>query len=743
MRFFPRSLRSRLLLLVAAAYLPAAALTIWAVQRDREEAFATVEARLMELLEQARQDNDASIAYGRRLTATWAEVPAVVAGDRHACEAALRRLLPFAPTVASPTRIALDGTIDCGGRTPASIGHKVTDNPLFRRVMAGDSIVLGPHLTAAHGDDALVPLNLPLRDGKGRKTALLSVGVRLTWFERLASSPILPPGTIATITDSTGLMIARFPRDTALVGRIMPGLRERHLEDRRLGHAERGVTIRPTSDGMIRLVAHRRLTSAQGTFVRIALGVPPQSLFAGPASRARIRFGLLLATGFVALLVAWYGADLFVLREVERILLATRRLGTGDLTARTGVTEPRGELGQLAAAFDTMASQLEERSDRMRHAERMESLGRLAGGVAHDFNNILTAIVGSADLALDELPDDHPARPDLLTIKASAGRSSTLTRQLLDFSRRTPLSTSPQRLDRLVQEAAALLVRVVPATVTIEVQLRSQRAAQIDAGRIEQAIFNLAVNARDAMPGGGTLTIAIDDVDVAGPQQDARPLPPDGPWIRLSVADTGSGMPPEVVRRIFEPFFTTKPAGDGTGLGLSMVYGTVQHHGGHIYVDSTPGQGTCFTIWLPAVPCEESVADVSAPEHPALLAPATVLVAEDQPEVRLLLKRVLSKRGFDVILAHDGHDAIEKGTALGDRLSLLITDYDMPGARGDSVVTTLRQSQPLLAVVLTSGFAREGWPAELVQSEHTEILEKPFTAVQLISAVTAARAARY
>ncbi|WP_461413577.1 ATP-binding protein [Gemmatimonas sp.] len=735
MRLSPTSLRTRLLLLVAAAFVPAAMLTARNIRADREESLADVRTRLARLLAQADADNDAAIQSGRRIVATWAEVPDVHSGTPAECAAAFARLARFAPAVASPTRININGVIDCGGRTPGSIGVNVANNPLFQQVLASDSAALGPYIAADSTRAALVPVNMPLRDSNGRLTGMISVGIRLDWFERLTRNADLPPGTLATVSDSSGLLLAHYPA-SPLVGKTRPGLAARFAEDRKRGAEERGWVVRNTLDGVRRLVSHERLQSTPGSLVRVAVAMPPEVAFAEPNRRARVRVTLLLGTALVALLIALYGAHVVVLRDVDVILRATRRLGSGDLSARTGLDDRVGEIGQLAQSFDAMASQLEHRQERMRHAERLESLGTLAGGVAHDFNNMLTAIVGSADLALTHVPPEHPAHDDLLTIKSSASRSSTLTRQLLDFSRRGPLVTRPERLDQLVQESAALLTRVVPATVSIDVHTHSHRLAQVDAGRIEQAIVNLAVNARDAMPQGGTITIALDDHDVT--QDDGTPVPP-GQWIRLQVRDTGTGIPPEVLRRIFEPFFTTKGAGEGTGLGLSMVYGTVQHHGGHVQVDSVVGRGTTVSIWLPATSAEHfataSPPSVSTP----LAATVRVLVAEDQPEVRLLIKRVLERAGYAVQLAADGNTALHMALSQLDSSLVLVTDYDMPEVRGDELALALREQLPTLPIVLMSGFASDGWPASLVGSPGVALVEKPFSPDSLLQAVLAAR----
>lgn len=731
------SLRTRLLLLVAAAYLPAVGLTLWTIARDREEAFDQVRKHLTQLVGAAAHENDLLIASGRRIIGTWAQVPEIINGSRTECEAAFARLSRFAPSAILPTRVNAEGQVDCGGPVPPGGSDLVGDGPIASRILLADSATLGNHLPATADREALAPLSIALRDSTGRFTGVLSVGFRMTWLNRLATNTELPDSVQLSIVDSTGFVLAAIPGMPGVVGTRIPGLNALIEQDRQTLSPESGVVIRRSGNGILRLVAYHQLASSDEHFVRLALTMSPDVAYAAPNERARVRLFFLIVAGAVALVIAWFGAEALVLRDVNALLAATKRLGTGDLSARTGVSGATGEIRQLADAFDTMASQLEVRQERMRHAERMESLGRLAGGVAHDFNNLLTAIVGSADLALDELPPDHPARAELQTIKASASRSGSLTRQLLDFSRRAPLSNAPQRLDAIVQGAAALLVRVMPASVTVDVRTSSHKLVRVDAGRIEQAIMNLAVNSRDAMPNGGLLTIELDDVDIK--EQTAPDLPPPGSWVRLQVRDTGHGMSPDVLKRIFEPFFTTKGVGQGTGLGLAMVYGTVQYHGGHIHVCSTPNEGTTVVIWFPEASSSREDAPHTATVPDPLEVPTHVLVAEDQPEVRSLLQRILTKAGFLVTAVENGHEAISVSRSLPTPVDLLITDYDMPHVRGDAVALTLRAINPGLPIVLISGFTRDGWPAELLTSAATVVMDKPFSAQDLLTAVYSAR----
>jgi len=735
------SLRTRLLLLVAVAYLPAVILTIWTAQRESEQSLQAVRARLQQLLDIASTDNDNTILAGRRILGTWAEVPAVRTGERAACEEAFVRLSALVPQVASPTRFTALGIVDCGGRTPAAIGGNVSASPLFAKILSADTSVLGPYLAAERNREPLVPLNIAVQDRDGTVTSVLSIGIRLMWLARLQGAVAaagLAEGAVISIGDSAGTLIGRLPYAES-VGSKVPQVARVFSDSARPAAPSSGFTEARGVDGVLRLIAYRRLASAPGFPTVVAIGVLPAVAYAEPAARLRVRVFWLVVTALAALVIAWLGAEYFVLRDVTGILDATRKLGAGDLTARTGVTRQQGELAQLASAFDTMAAQLEVRQERLRHAEKMESLGRLAGGVAHDFNNLITAIVGSADLALDSLPADHEAREDLAIIKAAAGRSSSLTRQLLTFSQQSPVSGPTQRLESVVYDAVALLSRVVPASVELAVESHSARLVRVDSGRVEQALMNLAVNARDAMPSGGRLTIRLDDVDVAVPAETARSAPgavPSGRWVRLQVQDTGLGMPPDVLRRVFEPFFTTKAPGAGTGLGLAMVYGTVAHHGGVVQVESTVNVGTTVTIWLPEA--QEDTVD-----HPVALAVSgrggrsagRILLAEDEPGVQAAMQRSLTRVGYEVLCASNGREAIALATEQIGAIDVLVTDFEMPHANGEAVVRAARALRADLPVVLTSGYARDGWPAALLALPHVMFLDKPFEAEELLQAV--------
>ncbi len=363
--------------------------------------------------------------------------------------------------------------------------------------------------------------------------------------------------------------------------------------------------------------------------------------------------------------------------------------------------------------------------DQLRQAQKMEAIGRLAGGIAHDINNALTAIAGYAELTLAEVEPDHPARADVEEIRRAAERAGSVTRQLLAFSRKQIIEPRLFDLNDTVAAIARLLSRLVGPDVTVRTQLSDGLIPIIgDPGQIEQAIVNLAVNARDAMPEGGQITLetSFDVVD----EQLARahvPMPP-GEYVRLSVRDTGHGMSRETQARIFEPFFTTKPAGKGTGLGLSMVYGTLKQIGGFIFVSSELGSGTTFTLYFPPArePATKPRADAASATGGAR---PTVLIAEDEDAVRNLVASAL-RGDYDLLVAASAEEALEIARARAERIDLLLTDAIMPGKSGVELASALLHRWPDLRVVFMSGYTEDDLSIGGAVRP-TGVLQKPFT----------------
>lgn len=367
--------------------------------------------------------------------------------------------------------------------------------------------------------------------------------------------------------------------------------------------------------------------------------------------------------------------------------------------------------------------------ERLRAAQKMEAVGRLAAGIAHDFNNLLTAILGSTDLLLESLPGDHPGREDALESRQAALRAADLTRQLLAFSRQQVIAPRVLDLNGVVRDVERLLRRLIGEDVELRTVLGSGVApVRADAGQLEQVLVNLAVNARDAMSRGGTITIETANVTLDDTYVANQPLVTAGDYVMMAMSDTGSGMGAETQARVFEPFFTTKARGKGTGLGLATVYGIVKQSGGYIWVYSELGIGTTFKIYLPRVvgPVEPPAAVPLTTR--SLRGSETILVVEDPDEVRTLIRKILESRGYRVLAAANGAAALQAAALHPGPIHMLVTDVVMPGMSGREVSVLLTATRKTLRTLFLSGYTNESIVQHCVLDEGVELLQKPFTA---------------
>jgi nitrogen-specific signal transduction histidine kinase/CheY-like chemotaxis protein len=367
-------------------------------------------------------------------------------------------------------------------------------------------------------------------------------------------------------------------------------------------------------------------------------------------------------------------------------------------------------------------------TEQLLQSQKLEAVGRLAGGIAHDFNNFLTAIIGYADLSLRRMLPDDPLRRNLSEIKRASDRAASLTRQLLAFSRKQVMQPKVIDLNSVITEIEKMLRRMIGEDVELRTVLQSELGSvKADPGQIEQVIMNLALNARDAMPTGGKLTIETADtyLDEAYARQHVMVEP--GSYVMLAVSDTGTGMDALTREHIFEPFFTTKEVGKGTGLGLSTVYGIVKQSGGNIWVYSEIGSGTAFKIYLPRVPdnAEEYKRLPTLRDLPT--GTETILIVEDEEMVRKLARSVLETSGYKVIEAACGADARVIGERNDEEIHLLLTDVVMPELSGREVANLLLTRHPEMRILYMSGYADDAIIRHGVLDEGTNFIQKPFS----------------
>ncbi len=420
--------------------------------------------------------------------------------------------------------------------------------------------------------------------------------------------------------------------------------------------------------------------------------------------------------------------------------LSIRLAGQSGDPVSMRVVGVRG-LGEAAVLLSLKDSSEESRLKRqVAQASKMQAVGQLAGGVAHDFNNILTAILGACDLMLMRHTPGDSDYDDIQQIRSNANRAASLTRQLLAFSRQQTLRPQILQLPDVISEVSHLLKRLIGETVQLSVHHgRGLGAVRADPGQLEQVIINLAVNARDAMPGGGTLTIETYPVSAADVRQMGNEFMPAADYCALKVSDTGTGIAADVLPKIFEPFFTTKDVGKGTGLGLSTVYGIIKQSAGFIFADSQPGQGTSFTIYLPVHRSGSDTPVVAAPPpkpKKSQWGSGTILLVEDEDMVRAVAERALVRAGYTVVTASQGEEGLERFAQM-DKVDLIISDVVMPTMDGPAMVRALRAKRPDLPVLFMSGYAEEQL-RQSINIDDVAFLPKPFSVAQLAEATSAA-----
>ena len=489
------------------------------------------------------------------------------------------------------------------------------------------------------------------------------------------------------------------------------------------------------------IVATVRLSSEGGPAVSLSVlkSLDKETSFLSGLNHGLMGLGLisvLAGSGLVFLISHTFT------RPLASLVSGVRALEKGDF--RYPLESSGGdEVTEVTAAFVRMRAHMEKSQDeqrqleeRLRQAHKMEAVGRLAGGVAHDFNNLLTIIRGNSDLLIDREGSDNFHRRCVEQIQKAAGRAVSMTRQLLAFSRMQVLQPRVIELNTIVVEMGKMLPRLIGEHIEF-VFLPDPKLASVkaDPGQIEQVILNLAVNARDAMPNGGNLTVTTSNISIDEGEALKRPPMTPGQYVLLSVKDTGHGMDAATITHIFEPFFTTKEVGKGTGLGLATVYGVVKQSGGFIWVISSPGMGTTFEIYLPQASGPVSKPDLEIKPSAIPSGSETILVAEDEAGVRELACQFLRVKGYTVLDAKDGHEALEIAGRHSGPIHLLLSDMVMPKMNGGELAGRLKAIRPKIRVAFMSGYTEFSRGEMANEFSHAPVLQKPFSPASLVGIV--------
>ena len=658
------------------------------------------------------------------------------------------------------------GTVVCSSAAGSVAQDAVAS--LARPFLAAGGFVTGRYTTLPSLGRPILGFALPFAGPNGADPALLVAGLDLQRLNTLLASLHQPADGRLVVADRDGAVLAREPEPSAALGSPLGQIRNL------LAATTAGAELLNAPGRPQRVVGYVPPgTNPAGLFVAAGFGVA--DLVSGIDQAAHRGYLLISLGAALSILLALIIGHRYLRAPASVLLEAAGRWGSGDLGARA--TMPDGatsEFSGLGAAFNEMAELLQrQRSElqamnealelrvaertralldsnnrlqveiaerelteaSLRQAQKLQAVGQLAGGMAHDFNNLLTAILGSLDLLRKRLPTVDKRQGDLLdTATEAVQRGSRLTAQLLAFSRKQPLLAVSVNLADAIAGTAGLLASTLGASVRLESRVDPDLwPALLDPNQFEAALLNIALNSRDAMPGGGRLIIAAANVAItpASPWTELAP----GDYVQVTLSDSGTGMSAEVVNRAFEPFFTTKPPGKGSGLGLSQVHGMVRQSGGSIAIESRPGGGTKITLVLPRSQSEPlSEADSPDPTLPALGRSQSVLLVDDDDQVREVTEAVLADAGYNVVAAPDGPTALTVLEAGGHRIGLVIADYAMPGMTGRELLLTVKQRWPGIAILLATGYA--DFP-ELTGQDlpMDQIVRKPFRSNELLARI--------
>ena len=731
------SLRTRLLILVIAAMLvPAILVGLRFVQNRTSE----IDAALSDLSATANDilgDLDEKIQGTAQLHYGLARARDLDTRDKAACSAFLSAVREEYPQFTGILTINPDGSLFCDSlRTDRTLDLR--DRAYFKQALVAHGVVTLEPVFGRLTGTSVLQIAYPVRPESGELKFILLASFNLKKFAEYHEKRSAN-GNEVLLVDRKGMVLVA-PQGK---GGAEPGASIANSELFRFATSPNREPFREVTDreGRTQVWAVARSPSVRDAGLYILVGRSKDGLVAAANRRLYEDLAMLAVASLLLFAGVWILATVSVGRQVGRLAAMARKLGLGDLSARIAPPHPRGELGGLMTLLNGTAESLErqraaidELNQKLTQSQKMEAMGQLTGGVAHDFNNLLTVILGNAEYLAEKLAAHKELHSIAESIATAAERGSDLTRSLLAFARKQPLMPRNIDIGQKIVGMEQLLRRTLGEHIECEFRLDQKLwQASVDPGQLASALLNLVLNARDAMPSGGTLTVEVQntslgesDVDVNG---EARP----GDYVMVAVTDTGTGMTAEVASRAFEPFFTTKEVGKGTGLGLSMVYGFAQQSGGAMQIRSEPGQGTVVKLFFPRVAASQVNAAPSAGQLATPAGSETILVVEDDDMVRAHVEGELKALGYRVIVTRNAPAALEvlRGP---ERIDLLFTDVVMPGGMfGTELAKEAARLRPELKILLTSGYTEHPVDAIDGGGREVRILNKPYRRHDLAS----------
>ncbi|MDX3972351.1 MAG: ATP-binding protein [Bradyrhizobium sp.] len=723
------SLRTRLLILVLAAMLvPAILVGLRFVQNRASEIDAAL-ANLVASADDIAGDLDEKIKGTAQLHYGLARARDLDTRDKAACSAFLSDVREEYPQFTGILTIDPDGRLFCDSlRTNRTLD--LNDRGYFKQVKGLHGIVAVEPVFGRLTGLSVLQIAYPVRSEAGALKFVLLASFNLNKFAEYHYKRLLAETEILLVDSKGTVLVApkgggwREPVGTSIAGSDL--FRFAATPDR---EAFREVTDR---EGRTQVWAVSRSPSIRKAGLIIMVGRSKDGLVAAANRRLYEDMALLAVASLLLLAGLWILTTVSIGRQVGRLAVMAKRLGRGDLGARIPPPYPRGELGGLMTLLNDTAESLEQQraaiadlSQKLSQSQKMEAMGQLTGGVAHDFNNLLTVILGNAEHLADRLAGNKELRRIAGDIATAAERGSDLTKSLLAFARKQPLRPRDVDIAERVLGMEQLLRRTLGEHIECRFAFdRDLWPASVDPGQLTTALLNLVLNARDAMPEGGKLTVEVRNSSLGESDLDVNGEPRPGDYVMVAVTDTGSGMNSEVASRAFEPFFTTKEVGKGTGLGLSMVYGFAQQSGGLVQMRSEPGQGSVVKLFFPRTAAALNEPPIAAERSIASDGSQTILLVEDDDMVRAYVESELKTIGYRVIATSNGPAALEM-LRQPDEIHLLFTDVVMPGGMfGPELARQAMGLRPDLKVLFTSGYSQD--PVKTPDGINARILTKPF-----------------
>jgi signal transduction histidine kinase/CheY-like chemotaxis protein len=739
------SIRTRLLLLTLLATLLPALLVLARFLHDRERAIEA-DTTTLALFAQRRADTIAEKIQGTaQLHFGLARAQDLFTDNRAACSAFLSEVREAYPQYTGILTIKPDGRLFCDSlRSGRELDLR--DRAYFKAALqAQNKVVLEPVFGRLTGS-AVLQIAYPVRSAQGELQFVLLASLNLQRLFEVDAPPV--PGANLLMLDRKGTVLARSQAGADNEGPVGSSIAGTALHNFASAHRKAATAEITGPSGEAGVWALADSSTIEETGLRLLAGSPKSALLAAANQRFGQDMALLAAFALLIFGVVWFFAEISLRKQIARITHMAQRLAQGDLSAQIAPPLARGELGELMSTLNQAAASLARQHEdisklnaRLQQSQRLEAVGQLTGGVAHDFNNLLTVVMGNAELLVEQ-SDNRPEQRMLAEmIVQAAQRGAALTQQLLAFARKQALSPKALDVNQLIAGMDSMLRRSLGEHIEIElIRAAGLWPAMVDQGQLENALLNLCLNARDAMLGGGRLTIETANTVLDQAYADSRLDVKPGQYVMLAVSDTGGGIAPEHLEQVFQPFFTTKEKGKGTGLGLAMVYGFVKQSAGHVNIYSELGHGTVVKLYLPRA----LGASVTSPEPVDHLMPVggqeTILVVEDDDMVRRYACQQLRSMGYRVIEVDNGSSALALIEQRPD-VDLLFTDVVMPGGmNGRALADAARQLRPTLRVLYTSGYTENAIVHHGRLDPGVQLLAKPYRLVDLSRAIRSALA---